>query len=223
MADTVAIKTADGSFYILFNVNFRGKKRMVLTTERDEQDEISIEFYRSKGVDMLNPKLMEIITLENLPKLERGELDVNLTVELSDEQVCEIHAEIEGTGISSGKSLDLKRSSQPTDITALERTEHETAEGEDIEEPAAAGTTEAGGEPIQPIDEDFVLGIDPNISYDRETVRAERRVKRRKRAVKKMYLPMIILYLLVGAGALILLAFFIFLGIQVPPLPVLEG
>ncbi len=220
MADTVAIKTADESFYILFNVNFRGKKRMVLTTERDEQDEISIEFYRSKGVDMLNPKLMEIITLENLPKLERGALDVNLTVELNDEQVCEIHAEIEGTGISSGKSLDLKRSSQPTDITALEKEEQEMV-GEGIEEPSE-GTTGAE-QPIQPIDEDFVLGIDPNISYDRETVRAERRVKRRKRAVKKLYLPMIILYLLVGAGALILLAFFIFLGIQVPPLPVLEG
>ena len=49
MGSEIGIKLADGSFYSVLEQDFTGRKKLVVTTSRDNQDSVQIDLYRGSG------------------------------------------------------------------------------------------------------------------------------------------------------------------------------
>lgn len=213
MADTIAIRLADGILSPIINVFAKNKKRLFLTTEVDEQNEIAIDIFFGEGREMLEARAIETIVLENIPQQKQGEPDVALTISIDEDKMCDIHVVIEGTNISAGKTINLRETPQLEDISEYKsstRVNPVEKSPEDFQS-------------IKPIDEDFVLGIDPNVSYDLEDVNREKRQERNKKIKKGIKINLFVLCLLISIFGLLVLAFFVFLGTQILPLPPLFG
>ena len=46
---TIGIKVADGSYYPVIEVDFRGTRKLVLTTAKDNQEKVQVDLYRGNG------------------------------------------------------------------------------------------------------------------------------------------------------------------------------
>ena len=46
---TIGIKVADGSYYPVIDFDYRGTKKLILTTAKDNQDKVRVDLYRGIG------------------------------------------------------------------------------------------------------------------------------------------------------------------------------
>ena len=183
---------------------------MVITTEVDNQSAIDFEIYRGQGTEILNPQLIDIITLEGLPESRGGDVDVVVMMDKDTEDTCSINLSVASAGLNGGKTIDLRKEPGIIDVKQYAHT------GAEI---TSTHAEQVHGEPIN---EDFVSGIDQHVSYDRRYVRRTQRKKRRVRILSGLYIPLFLIYLLSTIGILLFLAVILYLGTRIPPMPSLN-
>jgi hypothetical protein len=81
---TIGIKVADGSFVPVFDRAFRGKRRLVLTTVRDNQESVQIDLYQGTGEGLEGPEYIGSLVVENISPAPKGSPEVNLLVGIDD-------------------------------------------------------------------------------------------------------------------------------------------
>jgi molecular chaperone DnaK (HSP70) len=62
----IGIKLADGTFYPVLEEGFIGKKRLVLSTVRDNQESMQIDFYRGKEKNIKTSEYIGSLVIENI-------------------------------------------------------------------------------------------------------------------------------------------------------------
>jgi hypothetical protein len=80
----IGIKVADGSFFPVMEEGKASRKRLVLTTVKDDQANVQIDLYRSEG-EMDQGSYVGSLLIEHIPPKEKGEPEIELLVGMDDE------------------------------------------------------------------------------------------------------------------------------------------
>jgi len=88
----IGLKLADGSFYPVLEEGVSGRKRLVLTTVRDNQDTVQIDLYRGQGARAEEAEYIGTLSVENIQSAPTSEPDVELIVSADGEGAVEASA-----------------------------------------------------------------------------------------------------------------------------------
>jgi nucleoid-associated protein YgaU len=105
---TIGIKIADGSYYPVLDEDFTGKKKLTLTTVKDNQNKVQIDLYRGDGEALDQSQYIGSLIIENIPPLPHGEPDIELLLGLDAEGELTAEASDLATGESQSFSISLK-------------------------------------------------------------------------------------------------------------------
>ncbi len=116
MGNEIGIKLADGSFYSVLEQDFTGRKKLVVTTSRDNQDSVQIDLYR--GSEEGAEAFLGTLLLENLSPAPKREPEIELQLGLDGQGNLEAVA----SDLMSGekKSLSLSLTSAGAGASGLE-------------------------------------------------------------------------------------------------------
>ena len=146
MADsTIGIKVADGSYYPVLEHGFTGRKRLVLTTARDNQPRVQIDLYRGDGSALTDARYIGSLIIENIPAASQGEPEIDLVIGVDDEGQLSAEASDSTTGESQRFSTSLSTQSATEEMGEAE------FEIDDLEEPSErpAGAAVAEEQPVE--------------------------------------------------------------------------
>jgi len=85
MAGTIGIKIANGDFYPIIEENSPVKRRLVLTTVHDKQNNVQIDLFRSISKSMLDAQYIGSLVVENLSSRPKGEPSIEMIISADDE------------------------------------------------------------------------------------------------------------------------------------------
>jgi LysM repeat protein len=195
---TISIKVADGSYRRVIERGFSGRKKLTVTTVRDNQDKVQIDLYRGNGGGRdEEPRYIGSLVVENIPPAPQGEPEIELSIGITRQGELSAEASDRTTGESQKFS---------TTLTTL-------PEGEVAEVPEFEMESGAASEP------DFEERPLTGESY---RVRGE---DRRKDVVKGKGPNLLLLFLFVLLGVLLVaaIAYFIYRSVRGPEIPPLIG
>lgn len=101
----IGLRLANGSFYPIFAENFRGSKRLLLTTVHDNQQSVQIDLYKGIGQELFEDAYIGSLVLENLPALAKGEVEIELLMGIDKEG--NLHAQASEKTSGERQSLDV--------------------------------------------------------------------------------------------------------------------
>lgn len=215
MLDTIAIKVADGSLKPIISTSAQAHRRIILSTESDNQEAITIELYRGVGQEMFDNQLLDTISIDRIPLRTREELDIALTLKVNDSSELDVRVNVEGAEASYGHTYNLREPIQKIDLD-----EYAAPSNPNTPLPAPPAPEEINVAPA--IDKDFILGIDPYISYNKDDIRRAEWTRRRDKIGKGIRASSFVLCVLLVTATVLLLSFITYQGIVLPPLPPLE-
>jgi len=105
MGNEIGIKLADGSFYSVLEEDFTGRKKLVVTTARDNQDSVQIDLYR--GSEEGAEAFLGSLTLENILPAPKREPEIELQMGLDSQGNLEAVASDLLSGEKKKLSLSL--------------------------------------------------------------------------------------------------------------------
>ncbi len=105
---TIGIKIADGSFYPVLEEGFTGKKKLTLTTVKDNQDKVQIDLYRGEGETLEDAAYIGSLLIENIAAAPKGQPDIELLLGLDENGELTAEASDRSTGESQSFSISLK-------------------------------------------------------------------------------------------------------------------
>jgi nucleoid-associated protein YgaU len=80
MAGTIGIKIANGDFYPIIEENSSVKKRLVLTTVRDEQNNVQIDLFRSISKSMLDAQYIGSLLVGDINSKPKGDPSIEMLI-----------------------------------------------------------------------------------------------------------------------------------------------
>ncbi|MBU0926411.1 MAG: Hsp70 family protein, partial [Spirochaetes bacterium] len=101
----IGIRLADGKFYPILDEGAAIKKRLVVTTVKDDQPSVQIDVYRSTEA---SDAYVGSLIIENIPPRPSGEPDIRLDLGLDDEGNLNAMAREEATGEHQTLTVSLK-------------------------------------------------------------------------------------------------------------------
>lgn len=104
----IGIKVADGSFYPILDEGIAHKKRLVLTTVKDNQESVQIDLYKGRGEEMADAAYVGSLLIENISPDTQGNAEVELVVGVDEEGNLESIAEDKSSGARQSLSVGLK-------------------------------------------------------------------------------------------------------------------
>jgi hypothetical protein len=113
MAGTIGIKIANGDFYPIFEENSPVKKRLVLTTVHDKQNNVQIDLFRSISKSMLDAQYIGRLTVENIHSKPKGDPSIEMVI--SSDREGNISAEAFDLEAANGERQTLNVSLQEMD------------------------------------------------------------------------------------------------------------
>jgi nucleoid-associated protein YgaU len=187
---TIGIKVADGSYYPILEQGFRGRKRLVLTTVKDNQSKVQIDLYRGNGTALTKARYIGSLLIENIPPALQGLPEIELLIGVDERGQLSAEASDARTGESQKFTTSLKT------LAAVDT----------YKEPEFSVERDALAEP------DFEESPLTGESYRRgDAARREPDRQRRGPNVLLLVLAVILGIILVGA-----IAFFIYRAVQGP-------
>ena len=130
---TIGIKVADGSYYPVLEHGFTGRKKLTLTTVKNNQDKVQIDLYRGDGKSLSEARYIGSLIVENIPAAAQGVPEIELSIGIDpDGQLS-----AEASDVSTGESQKFTAS-----LTTL-ATEETYQEAEFALEPEAPLTGES--------------------------------------------------------------------------------
>ena len=137
----IGIKLADGSFYPVLSEGDRIRKKLVLTTVRDNQETVQIDLFRGEGELAEETDYIGTLMIENIQPAPLKEPEVEVVLGVDEQGNLEATASDALTGESQSLSVSLQSLSQgPADYPEFEL-EREGAERDDFEETLLTGKT----------------------------------------------------------------------------------
>jgi LysM repeat protein len=109
--NTIGIKLGDGSFYPILEENFKGKKRFVLSTVRDNQESMQIDFFSSKEQDIDNSEYIGSLVIDNISPAKKGAPEIEVVIGLDMDN--KLHAVAKNLASSEKQSLSVSLESLP--------------------------------------------------------------------------------------------------------------
>ncbi len=76
----IGIKTADGKYYPVLVKDESKKKRLILTTVRDNQDSVHIDLYQGEGREMVSADYIGSLVVDNIRKADKGSPEIELSL-----------------------------------------------------------------------------------------------------------------------------------------------
>ena len=192
---TIGIKVADGSYYPVIEVDFRGTRKLVLTTVKDNQEKVQVDIYRGNGSPLSEDRFIGSLLIENIPPAAQGEPEIELLIGIDDHGQLTAEAFDESTGERQRFDTSIAGLSEQERYTAPEFALEGEGDGLEFEESPLTG-------------EDYPA---------RETERREETPHRPGPNILLLVLFVVLGVALVGA-----IAYFVYRAISgpaVPPLP----
>jgi nucleoid-associated protein YgaU len=186
---TIGIKVADGTYYPVLEHGFTGRKKLVLTTAKDNQSRVQIDLYRGNGSTLSQARYIGSLIIENIPAAAQGQPEIELFVGIDDEGQLSAEANDMSTGESQRFATSL--ATLPESHT-LDESEF-VLEGEmpdSFEEPA-------------PAEEETTEEIEQTVARSR----------------KGPNLLLLILFVVLGVLLVLAVAYFVYRSIQGPQIP----
>jgi hypothetical protein len=137
----IGIKLADGSFYPVLSESDQIRKKMVLTTVRDNQETVQIDLFRGEGEFAEETDYIGTLMIENIQPAPMKEPEVEVVLGVDEQGNLEATASDALTGESQSLSVSLQSLSQgPADYPEFEL-EREGAGRDEFEESLLTGET----------------------------------------------------------------------------------
>jgi hypothetical protein len=137
----IGIKLADGSFYPVLSEGDRSRKKLVLTTARDNQETVQIDLFRGEGQLAEETDYIGTLMIENIQPAPLKEPEVEVVLGVDEQGNLEATASDALTGESQSLSVSLQSLSQgAVDYPEFEL-EREGAQRDDFEETLLTGET----------------------------------------------------------------------------------
>jgi nucleoid-associated protein YgaU len=191
MGNEIGIKLADGSFYSVLEEDFTGRKKLVVTTSRDNQDSVQIDLYR--GSEEGAEAVLGSLLLENITPAPKREPEIELQLGLDAQGNLEAVASDPMSG--EKKSLSLSLPSAGAEGSPLEELGLE--EEETLARPAAATAGSSARARTEPVVQTQLAGESYPVG---EADRRKAALERRRPGVLGV-IGFVLLGLLVLAGA----------------------
>ena len=198
---TIGIKIADGSYYPVLEKGFTGRKKLTVTTVKDNQEKVQIDLYRGNGERVEQPSYIGSLIVENIPPAPQGEPEIELFLGINPDGELSAEASDRRTGESQKFSTTLTR------LTESELSEAPEFEVEEEDRTVSSSTYEET--PIT--GESYKVG-----ASDRRQVNLERE----KRGPN---LLLLILFVLLGVILVAAIAYFIYRSVRGPETPPLSA
>src|SRR6056297_3347108 len=103
----IGIKVADGSFYPILDEGVAQKKRLVLTTVKDNQESVQIDLYKGTGESMEDASYIGSLMVEHIAPDTQGNAEIELVVGVDEEGNLESVAEDKKSGSKQSLSVGL--------------------------------------------------------------------------------------------------------------------
>ncbi len=97
-SESIGIRIADGTFYPVLEQDFQGRKRLVVTTVRDNQPSVQIDFYRSATRRADQGAYLGSLLIEHLEPAPKGKPEIEVLVSMDDAGNLDAEARDAGTG-----------------------------------------------------------------------------------------------------------------------------
>ena len=137
----IGIKLADGSFYPVLPEGESTRKKLILTTVRDNQETVQIDLYRGEGESLEGGDYIGTLMIENIQPAPMKEPEVEVVLGVDEQGNLEATASDALTGESQSLSVSLQSLAEgPVDSPQFEL-EREGAENDDFEESLLTGET----------------------------------------------------------------------------------
>jgi nucleoid-associated protein YgaU len=193
---TIGIKVADGSYYPVIEADFRGTRKLVITTAKDNQEKVQVDLYRGNGSSISEARYIGSLTIENIAPAAQGEPEIELLIGIDADGQFFAEACDQTTGERQRFDTSLAGSTgRDTFVEPEFSLEGESGEAREFEEPPLTG-------------EDYPVG---------EKDRREETVHRRAPNILLLVLFVVLGIALVGA-----IAYFVYRAVSgpvIPPLP----
>jgi hypothetical protein len=107
----IGIRLADGKFYAILEEGTAARKRLIVTTVKDDQPSVQIDVYSSTGGVSADAYVGSLI-IENIPPRPSGEPDIRLELGLDEQGNLNAFAREEATGEHQTLEVSLKALSE---------------------------------------------------------------------------------------------------------------
>ena len=198
---TIGIKIADGSYYPVLEKGFTGRKKLTVTTVKDNQEKVQIDLYRGNGGAVEQPSYIGSLIVENIPPARQGEPEIELFLGINPDGELSAEASDRRTGESQKFSTTLTRLA-----------ENELSEAPEFEVEEEDSTVSSSTYEETPITgESYKVG---------ESDRRRATLEREKRGPN---LLLLILFVLLGVILVAAIAYFIYKSVRGPETPPLSA
>lgn len=137
----IGVRLADGSFFPIFGEKFRGSKKLLITTVRDNQENVQIDLFKGMEKEVFEDAYIGSLIIENLPPSAKGEPEIELVVGIDSEG----NLQAEATEAKSGERQTLSVSLE----TLAGRAEYEMPEFDmEAGAPMTVAQNDSGAETI---------------------------------------------------------------------------
>jgi hypothetical protein len=137
----IGIKLADGSFYPVLPESDTGRKKLTLTTVRDNQESVQIDLYRGEGQVAEDTDYIGTLMIENIQPAPMKEPEVEVVLGVDEQGNLEATASDALTGESQSLSVSLQSLSGGPSAYPEFELEREGADRDDFEESLLTGET----------------------------------------------------------------------------------
>ncbi len=198
---TIGIKLADGSYYPIIADDAVGKKRLVLTTAKENQQSVQIDLYKGAGESLLEAMYIGSLVIENITPKEAGNAEIDFVLGIDKEGLLSARAGDKESGEHQNftVSLDTLSPQAQYDLPDLEM--EDFAGPEVVSEEEEQGGFESAGISTEP-------------SYNEEEEEEEPRPAKRK----PFFLIAFVVIALLIIGVIALLIFRSCRGEDIKPL-----
>lgn len=109
---SIGIKLANGQFYPILEDGIPARKRLVVTTVKDDQPSVQIDLYRGEATMAEASAYIGSLVIENIPPRPKGEPDIRLELALDGSGELTASAREEASGESQSLRVSLKALSE---------------------------------------------------------------------------------------------------------------
>lgn len=113
----IGIRVADGTFYPVLPERSEKKRKVVLTTVKDNQDSVKIDLFRGQGNDMENPEYIGTLVIDHIEPAGSKEPNIELVMQLDPEGNLEATASDDVTGERQSFSVSLQKEGPVEDFS----------------------------------------------------------------------------------------------------------
>ncbi len=190
---TIGIKVADGSYYPILEHGYKGRKRLILTTVKDNQAKVQIDLYRGNGSGLTDARYIGSLLIDNIPPARQGEPEIELFIGIDE------------SGQLSAEANDIRTGESQKFTTSL----------------TTLSSSDTYEEPDFSMGEDESEGVDfaesPLTGETYPVSDADRREESLHRRGPNIIL--LVLFVILGIALVGAIAFFVYKSIQGPKIP----